>query len=344
MACRPRSSPYHEHNERERSADLVRRMAEGAVVALCSDAGMPLVSDPGLRPRAGVRGRGAPGGGPPRPERGLSALVASALPADAWRFVGFLPRKRGALEAVLEAEETVVAFESPRRVGATLAVLAERDPGRPVALCRELTKVHEEIVRGSAAELAARYTEEDPRGEVVLVIGGAPPGAARTAEAVAAVRRLVDAGAKRRVAAGVVADLTGGSANELYRAVETPWAEERRPGRASETSAGAPSADPPGPRSRSRASRKRRLGPADGVGEPGCRGWRSPRRGARVLDPDLDRARGPRCGFGPHAVLDPASIGSAVRDRIGPGRSRPRAPVHEPREPRRPGPEPKRLP
>jgi 16S rRNA (cytidine1402-2'-O)-methyltransferase len=145
--------------------------------------------------------------------------VASALPADAWRFAGFLPRKRAALDEVLGTPETVVAFESPRRVGATLAVLAELDPERPVAVCRELTKLHEEIVRGPAAELAARYAEEGPRGEVVLVFGGAPPRVGADPAAIDAVRRLIEAGAKARVAAGVVAELTGAGANELYRAV-----------------------------------------------------------------------------------------------------------------------------
>jgi 16S rRNA (cytidine1402-2'-O)-methyltransferase len=155
----------------------------------------------------------------PGPSAALAALVASALPADTWRFVGFLPRKRGALAEVLAAEETLVAFESPRRVGATLAVLASVDPERPVAVCRELTKVHEEVVRGVARDLAARYEITEPRGEVVLVIGAASPGLARAGVAEAAVRRLVEAGAKPRAAAGVVAELTGTSANQLYSAL-----------------------------------------------------------------------------------------------------------------------------
>jgi 16S rRNA (cytidine1402-2'-O)-methyltransferase len=115
-----------------------------------------------------------------------------------------------------------VAFESPRRVASSLRVLAELDPERPVAVCRELTKVHEEIVRGSAAELAERYAEADPRGEVVLVVGGAPPSEGPSDAAVDAVRRLVEAGAKPRTAASVVAELTGAPANALYRAVTTP--------------------------------------------------------------------------------------------------------------------------
>jgi 16S rRNA (cytidine1402-2'-O)-methyltransferase len=122
---------------------------------------------------------------------------------------------------VLGSPETVVAFESPRRVGATLAVLAGLDPARPVAVCRELTKLHEEVVRGTAADLAARYAEEPPRGEVVLVIGGAPAPSGVDPSAVDAVRRLVEAGARPRAAASVVAELTGAPANALYRAVAT---------------------------------------------------------------------------------------------------------------------------
>ena len=144
------------------------------------------------------------------------------MPAETWRFVGFLPRKRGELVGVLRLPETVVAFESPRRVAATLGVLAELDPDRPVALCRELTKIHEEIVRGGASELAARYAGEEVRGEVVLVIGPAPAEAAELDAAVTALRRLVDAGAKPRPAAGVVAGLTGVAANALYDALTVP--------------------------------------------------------------------------------------------------------------------------
>jgi 16S rRNA (cytidine1402-2'-O)-methyltransferase len=213
---------YHEHNERERAAELVARMRGGTVVALVSDAGMPLVSDPGYVLVQGCVAAGLEVEVLPGPSAALVALVASALPAEAWRFVGFLPRKRSALVEVLASPETVVAFESPKRVGASLAVLAELDGARPVAVCRELTKVHEEVVRGSAAELAARYADEGPRGEVVLVIGGAPPRSGLDPAAVDAVRRLVDAGARARVAARVVADLTGAPANALYREVAAP--------------------------------------------------------------------------------------------------------------------------
>jgi len=211
--------PYHEHNERERAAELVARMRAGETVALVSDAGMPLVSDPGYVLVQGCVAAGLEVEVLPGPSAALAALVASALPADAWRFVGFLPRKRGPLLEVFASPETVVAFESPKRLAASLAVLASVNPSRPVAVCRELTKLHEEVVRGTAGALAERYGAAEPRGEVVLVVGAAPRRTGLDPAAVDAVRRLVEAGARARVAAGVVAELTGASANALYKAV-----------------------------------------------------------------------------------------------------------------------------
>jgi len=210
---------YHEHNERDRAAELVRRMQGGQNVALVSDAGMPLVSDPGFLLVQACVAAGLAVEVLPGPSAAIAALVASALPAERWRFAGFLPRKRGELERAFDGPETIVAFESPRRVGASLAVLAGVDPERPVAVCRELTKLHEEIVRGSARELAERYADEAPRGEVVLVVGGAPEGEPDVAPALEALKKLVHAGAKARPAAGVVAELTGVPANALYRAL-----------------------------------------------------------------------------------------------------------------------------
>jgi len=212
---------YHEHNESSRAAALVERMRAGETVALVSDAGMPLVSDPGFVLVRGCVAAGVAVEVLPGPSAALAALVASALPADRWRFAGFLPRKKGELrDALSEPGGTLVAFESPRRVAATLAVLAALDPARPVAVCRELTKAHEEVVRGEAGSLAERYASEPPRGEVVLVIGPAPAQPASGPPAgLDALRRLVEAGARPRPAAAVVAELTGGRANELYRAL-----------------------------------------------------------------------------------------------------------------------------
>ncbi|MDQ6822663.1 MAG: 16S rRNA (cytidine(1402)-2'-O)-methyltransferase [Actinomycetota bacterium] len=208
---------YHEHNEQRRSTELVARIRGGAVVALVSDAGMPLVSDPGFVLVRACVAADLPVEVLPGPSAVLTALVASGLPVQRWRFTGFLPRKRGELTEAFSCEEPLVAFESPRRVASSLEVLASLDPDRPVAVCRELTKVHEEVVRGRAAELAARFRSEPLRGEVVLVVGPGRMGGAELESAADAVQRLVAAGAKPRSAASIVAELTGLSANALYR-------------------------------------------------------------------------------------------------------------------------------
>ena len=210
---------YHEHNERARATQLVERMHKGDVVALVSDAGTPLVSDPGFVLVRACVAAGLAIEVLPGPSAVMSALVASALPSDTWRFVGYLPRKSGAIAALVRAPETIVAFESPNRVAASLAALAQIDAERPVVVCRELTKLHEEIVRGRAGELAARYADQPPRGEVVLVLGGAPAAEPDLGPALDALRKLVDAGAKPRPASSVVASLTGAKANALYRAL-----------------------------------------------------------------------------------------------------------------------------
>jgi 16S rRNA (cytidine1402-2'-O)-methyltransferase len=211
---------FHEHNEAARAAELVERMRSGLGVALVSDAGMPLVSDPGFALvrtalEAGVEVEVLPG-----PSAPVTALVASGLPGERFRFVGFLPRRAAELERVLgDAPDTLVAFESPGRLAATLGVLAALDGERPVVVCRELTKLHEEVRRGSAAELSAYYAEHPPRGEIVLVLGARVAEVAGREEALAALRALVDAGARARPAAKVLAGLTGIGANELYRAL-----------------------------------------------------------------------------------------------------------------------------
>jgi 16S rRNA (cytidine1402-2'-O)-methyltransferase len=194
-------------------------MRGGETVALVSDAGMPLISDPGFVLVRECVAAGLPVEVLPGPSAAIAALVASALPPDSWRFAGFLPRKKGELRELLaEPGGTLVAFESPRRVPATLALAAELEPERRAVVARELTKAHEEVVRGTTAELADRYSGEPPRGEVALVFG---PVSAEHGELTGLdqLRKLVDAGAKPRPAAAAVAELTGGSANALYRAL-----------------------------------------------------------------------------------------------------------------------------
>ncbi len=210
---------YHEHNEAARIAELVPRLEAGERIALVTDAGMPAVSDPGARLvraalEAGVELTVLPG-----PSAVETALVRSGLAAGRYAFVGFLPRKAGELDALWRETASwtwpVVAFESPRRLPASLRSLASFDPGREVAVCRELTKRFEELVRGSAVDVAPRFAEP-PKGEITVVLG--PSSAVSDpAEARAAVADLVEAGTPRRLAADVVARLTGRSRNELYR-------------------------------------------------------------------------------------------------------------------------------
>jgi len=210
----------HEGNEPVRAKELAQRVERGEVVALVSDAGMPAISDPGFRLIRRCIERSLEVVVLPGPSVVPVALVASGLPTDRWRFEGFLPKRSGEMERVLRSAETVVAFESPRRVGDSLAALAAIAPDRPAAVCRELSKMHEEVARGSLAELARRF-RGDVKGEIVLVIG---PAASEDHDrdvgfAVDALRHLVQSGARPRAAASVVAALTGTRANDLYRAL-----------------------------------------------------------------------------------------------------------------------------
>ena len=147
---RPRLVSNHEGNESERARQLVQQIERGAKVVLISDAGTPVISDPGYRLVRACVERGLDLEVLPGPSAVTTALVASALPADRWSFEGFLPRRAGELERVLNASETVVAFESPRRLPDSLTALAALAPDRPAAVCRELTKIHEEVVSGQS--------------------------------------------------------------------------------------------------------------------------------------------------------------------------------------------------
>jgi 16S rRNA (cytidine1402-2'-O)-methyltransferase len=214
---------YHEHNEAARVAELVPRLLAGERMALVSDAGLPGVSDPGMRLVRAAREAGVPVTVLPGPSAVETALVASGLAGERYAFVGFLPRRDAQRAALWQETEAwawpLVAFESPQRLAASLRSLARVAPDRTVAVCRELTKRFEEIVSGTAAELAERFTEP-AKGEITLVIGAregvrsVPADADVAAEAVA---RLVEAGTPRRVAVEVVAGLVGMSRNELYR-------------------------------------------------------------------------------------------------------------------------------
>ena len=210
----------HEGNEAPRATELARKIARGSRVALVIDAGMPAISDPGFRLIRACIDRDLEVEVLPGPSVVPVALVASGLPTHRWRFEGFLPRRSGEMERVLRSTETVVAFESPRRIGESLAALASIAPDRQVAVCRELSKLHEEVARGTLGELARRFRGET-KGEIVLVIGPAVDDdhAEDISFAVDALRHLVQSGARPRAAASVVAALTGTRANDLYRAL-----------------------------------------------------------------------------------------------------------------------------
>jgi len=214
---------YHQHNEAKRVQELLPRLEAREKIALASDAGLPGVNDPGARLISAVIERGLEVTVLPGPSAVETALVASGLVGERYAFVGYLPRSREALERLWEESAAwgspVVAFESPKRLPGSLRSLAEADPERPVAVCRELTKRFEEILRGSAQEVAARFVEP-PKGEITVVLGPSAGGkdAASESDAVAAVGELVEAGLPRRQAADLVSRLTGISRNKLYKA------------------------------------------------------------------------------------------------------------------------------
>ena len=213
---------YHRHNEAARTRQVLERLHAGDRVALVSDAGLPGVNDPGARLIAAAAAEAVDLTVLPGASAVETALVASGLAADRFQFVGYLPRRAAELRSLAAEfrrwDGAVVAFESPRRLPASLAVLAEELPARPAAVCRELTKRFEEIARGTLEALTARFAEP-PRGEITLVLGAGGEGPSQGDEdaAQAAVAELVDAGAGRRTAAEVVARLTGTPRNTLYR-------------------------------------------------------------------------------------------------------------------------------
>ena len=220
-AIEARLVSYHEHNEARRTAELLPRLRAGERVALVSDAGLPAISDPGARLIATALDAGVPVSVLPGPSAVETAVVASGFEAERFQFVGFLPRRSRQLEELwrelAQWRHALVAFESPQRVGRSLASLAEALPERHVAVCRELTKRFEEVVRGPAAEVARRFAE-GAKGEVTIVVG--PAATVETADdeaALQAISELVQSGTPRRAAADVVARLTGISRNRLYR-------------------------------------------------------------------------------------------------------------------------------
>ncbi|GAA4759892.1 16S rRNA (cytidine(1402)-2'-O)-methyltransferase [Citricoccus nitrophenolicus] len=216
---------HHEHNERESTEELLAAARGGAVVAVVTDAGMPLVSDPGYRLVSTAAAEGVGVTCAPGPSAVTTALALSGLPTDRFAFEGFLPRKEGERQKLLTElardGRTLVFFESPRRLEASLASLREAfGADRPACVARELTKLHEEVARGSLEELEAWAGSKDIRGEIVIVTGGATAAPdTDTAGQVADVEVLVSSGTRLKEAVNTVAAARGVPKRELYEAV-----------------------------------------------------------------------------------------------------------------------------
>ena len=213
---------YHEHNEATRTADLLARLVGGAHVLVVTDAGMPSVSDPGYRlvvaaVEAGLKVTCVPG-----PSAVLMALAVSGLPVDRFCFEGFPSRKTGerlrSCQALARERRTLIFFEAPHRLDATLAAMAEAfGPDRPAAVCRELTKTYEEVRRGALGDLA-QWAAGGVKGEITVVVGGAPAEVSDLQTAVAAILARVAGGARLKDTCAQVAAATGLSRSDLYNA------------------------------------------------------------------------------------------------------------------------------
>ena len=215
-------SSYHEHNEAKETPRLIARLRSGDSIALISDAGTPLISDPGSRLVQAALEAGMPVVPIPGASSVMAALVASGMSLERFAFFGFLPRKgkeRGEmLGEIVESRVTVVLFEAPNRVAATLDALIEAGAGeRPAVVARELTKKFEEFRRGTIAELAAIYGKADPKGEVVLVIGGTERRTVSESELADAARTLRASGKAPRDVMDYLVSSLGASRNAAYR-------------------------------------------------------------------------------------------------------------------------------
>ena len=216
---------YHEHNEAAKTPELLEEVRTGRTVLLVTDAGMPSVSDPGYRLVEAAVAEGLTVTAVPGPSAVLTALALSGLPTDRFCFDGFLPRKAGEragrLSELAGERRTMVFFEAPHRLPAMLRALADGfGPGRRVAVCRELTKTYEEVLRGTAGEIAAWAEGHEVRGEIAVVVEGAPEAEPASAEdLVAEVNALVNGGARLKDAVAAVAGDAGASKRELYAAV-----------------------------------------------------------------------------------------------------------------------------
>ena len=212
---------YHEHNEIERAAELAAQMSAGASIALVSDAGVPLISDPGYRLVRAAIEAGLPVYPIPGPSAALAALSASGLPTDSFRFGGFLPVKPGqrvkALKAIRDEHATAIFYEAPHRILEALEAIDETLGNRPVVVARELTKIHEEFLRGTANEIHATLAARDSiKGEFTLLIGKATEPLPDDTPLDDAVNALERSGTPRMEAIKQVARRRGLSKREVY--------------------------------------------------------------------------------------------------------------------------------
>jgi len=219
---RQRPVAYHEHNAAEAGPRLLEALSAGRSVALVSDAGTPLVSDPGFRLVEQALAGGHRVVPVPGPSAVLAALTASGLPSDTFLFGGFLPvkdgQRRSRLEELKAVPATLIFFESPRRLAGTLGAMAELLGSRPAAVARELTKTFEEMRRGTLAELAAHYGGRDaPKGEVVICIGPPPADVATDAGDIDRLLLSLATEMPASKAAAEAARMTGGRKPDLYR-------------------------------------------------------------------------------------------------------------------------------
>jgi 16S rRNA (cytidine1402-2'-O)-methyltransferase len=215
-------SSYHEHNEAKETPRLVARLRAGDSIALISDAGTPLISDPGSRLVAAALDAEVPVVPIPGASSVMAALVASGLPLERFTFFGFLPRKgkeRAEIMAeIVESHGTVVLFEAPNRVAATLDALVKAGAGeRQAVVARELTKRFEEFKRGSVAGLASVYGKADPKGEVVLVIAGAEERTVSESDLNEAAKKLRESGKSPRDVMDYLVSALGASRNAAYK-------------------------------------------------------------------------------------------------------------------------------
>ncbi|WP_040159613.1 16S rRNA (cytidine(1402)-2'-O)-methyltransferase [Mobilicoccus massiliensis] len=213
---------YHEHNEATLTGDLVARMTAGEQVLLVTDAGMPSVSDPGYRLVTACVEADVPVTCLPGPSAVLVALALSGLPVDRFCFEGFCPRKPGErarrLADLADERRTMVFFEAPHRLAATLSAMSEAFGGdRPAAVCRELTKTYEEVRRGPLAELV-EWAAGEVRGEITIVVGGGSPKTLDPDDALAAVLERIERGERLKNACKAVAAESGIPATQLYDA------------------------------------------------------------------------------------------------------------------------------